>query len=142
MKILTKRLVVGDYSFDIATDKDIVVKAFEEYPEVAEYVFDNKKQIEDSSESSIIKAIKEKNLKNMLDDVDKINTQLNEMVLFVFPDMYKKANGEELDKNLFDEFLKFVEDNDAMDSFTSIVGEFLMQGFSQKEKSKVKIVLK
>jgi len=132
MKTLKKRITVGDYSFEIGTNRDIAVKAMEEYPDFAVYVFSQQ-----GAEVSFEDALKNKQLSKYLD----ILKQEKDIILYAFPLMYEEANGKKLDFKK--EFYAFLEDNNAMDVFVSKVFEFLMLGFTQKEnKPKVKLELK
>lgn len=136
MKILTKRITVGDYSFDISTDRDIAVKAFQEFPDFAKYVFTKANLTEKQLLES---AIDNKELDKLLN----IQEQEKDLVLYAFPYMYAKANSVSQD-GFIEEFLTFIEGNGVMDVFVEKVFEFLMLGFSQKEKAtpKVKFELK
>ena len=133
MKILTKRITVGDYSFDISADRDIAVKAFQEFPDFAKYVFTKANLTEKQLLES---AIDNKELDKLLN----IQEQERSLVFYAFPFMVAKANGS-ID---IDEFYKFLEDNSVTDVFVEKVFEFLMLGFFQKEKAtpKVKFELK
>jgi len=136
MKIITKRITVGDYDFDISTDRDIAVKAFEQFPDFAKYVFSNANL---SEKQFLESAIDNKELSKVFD----LQDQEKDLVLYAFPYMYAKANPASQD-GFIGEFLTFIEENGVMDVFVEKVFEFLMLGFSQKEKAtpKVKFSLK
>lgn len=132
MKTLKKRITVGDYSFEIGTNRDIAVRAMEEYPDFALYVFSQQ-----GAELVFEDALKNKQLSKYFE----ILKQEKDIILYAFPLMYEEANGKKLDFEK--EFYAFLEDNNAMDVFVSKVFEFLMLGFTQKEnKPKVKLELK
>lgn len=141
MKIITKTVTVGKYTFDVSVDRAIVCDAFEKYPDLMEFLFKNAKVGEENE--VVVNAIRNKNLEMLLDSTDKIK----ELVYYAFPTMVKKADdfrGTENYKRV-DEIIKYIEDNDVDADFSTAMFEFICLGFTpdtNEKRPKVKFQIK
>lgn len=130
MKLLEKRVTLGEYEFKVVTDRELAIKSFEAYPETIEYILKNEASSGNDVEI-MINAIKNKELKELLEMEDK----LRDLVKYVLPIMLKKA-GESLDAQ---EIIDYATENDVIDDFNIGIIDFLFLGFSQRELGKPKI---
>lgn len=140
MKTLLKSVEIGKYKFYVGIDRDIVADTFEAFPDLVEFLLSNTS--EDRSEI-IIKAVKEKKFRQVLDS----NNQIADFVKFAFPRMLKKADGAKGSANASraEEILKYVYDNNVEDVFNANMFEFICSGFTPEtaeKKPKVKFVMK
>lgn len=140
MKILTKKISVGDYEFKVGIDRDIVADAFEEYPDLIEFLLNNS----DGKENDIIvKALRDKNLRQVLET----NEQIAGVVKFAFPRMLEKAdklNGTD-NASKVDEIIDYIYENEVDNIFNTEMFKFMCMGFTAgttERKPKVKFVMK
>ena len=131
MKILEKTVELGDMKFRVATDRNIAVKAFEEYPELIEYLVRKQKEANQNDEDFFVKAIKNKELSNLFEMEEKFG----DLISFALPLMLEKA-GDMTDAQAI---IDYAVENGADSVFNSAMLEFLVQGFTQREVVKPKI---
>lgn len=133
MKILEKKVEFGEMTFRVATDRNIAVKAFEEYPDLIEYLFkkQNKANVNDSE--FFLDALRNKELGELFSMEEKIN----KLIVFALPLMLEKAG----DMTSAESIIEYAEENDAIELLNSAMMEFLVQGFTQREAAKPKIGL-
>lgn len=131
MKILEKRVELGDKKFRIATDRNIAIKSFEAYPDVIEYIMKSQYDTKADDQEVFLNAIKNGELGKLC----QMNEKLADLVKFVLPLMLSKAN-ETLDaKSIID----YAEENEVIEEFNSAIVEFLFMGFTQGGLGKPKI---
>ena len=140
MKILTKHISVGDYEFDVGVDRHITVDVFEHFPDLMEYLLENKTADENKI---VITAIKEKTLGKLLDSTE----QIQELVKYAFPALLAKADKEKGTDNASkaDEIIAYIYDNEVETEFSNALFEFICLGFTNdtnERKPKVKFVMK
>jgi len=138
-RTLKKACSVGEYTFDVAINRQIVLDAFVKFPELWKL---------------ITKAGKDKdaiaNPDKIIDDIDALarlmgeNDALEELipafVRYILPKMVEVAESE-LD---CDEFLDYCERMECDDEFNSAIFDFAMLGFTDgksEKKPKVKVSL-
>ena len=141
MKILTKNVTVGDYEFKVAIDRNIMADAFEQFPDLMEYLLKNSGKAKDDSEF-LIEAIKNKNLHTVVQSGDDIKA----LVKYAFPKMLEKADKEYGTDNLSkaDEILAYIEENEVDEIFSASMFEFICLGFTKEtteKKPKVKFTM-
>lgn len=132
LKILRKHISCGSYEFDVCINRDIAVRALEEFPDLSEYVFTNAKE---NAKTKNVKNIDEFDI--LLDNIRKKKTSelykqeenLRKCVEFAFPLMLK-VSGSDIDVN---EFIAFVTENNVDDEFFASMYEFILLGFTQRE---------
>ena len=134
MKTLTKHIECGKYSFDVAIDREIAIKAMEEYPDLAEFVFNQaKKELKTPKSSTkqkdeidlLIDNIRSKKTQELLNREE----MLKECAKFAFPLMLKKA-GSELNA---EEIIDYIYENNVESEFSSGIYEMILKGFTQSE---------
>lgn len=140
MKTLIKHIEIGKYKFYVGIDRDIVADTFEEFPDLVEFLLSNT----DGNENDIIiKSVKEKKLRQVLDT----NNQIADFVKFAFPRMLKKADKEKKTSNAAkaDEIIDYIYENEADTVFNAEMFKFICSGFTPEtaeRKPKVKFVMK
>lgn len=140
MKTLTKHISVGTYEFDVGIDRNITVDVFEHFPDLMEYLLENKTSDENKI---VIEAIKGKTLGKLLDSTD----QILELVKYAFPFLLEKADKEKGTNNAekADEIIAYVYENEVESEFSNALFEFVCLGFTSdtnERKPKVKFVMK
>lgn len=143
MKVYKKEIEVGEYKFAVVLNRDIVADSFEAFPDLMEFLLSQKSTKGESNEI-VVNAIKNKNLRTLLDSGDMIK----DLVKFAFPRMLKLADEfchtENADKAT--EILDYIEDNGVADEFSSAMFDFICSGFTpetaEKKKPTVKFVMK
>lgn len=132
MKTLTKHIDCGIYSFDVAIDRDIAIRAMEAFPDLAAYVFEQAKQeVKNKGNKKkdefdvLIENIRAKTTSQMM----KSEENLKECVKFAFPLMLAKA-GSDLNS---EEVIAYIYDNNVDDEFNIGIYEMIMLGFTQSE---------
>lgn len=137
MKILRKHISCGIYDFDVAIDRDIAVRALEEYPTLSEYVFTqakknvNQKQKDVDEVDILINSIKNKEASTLYEQEE----VLKECVKFAFPLMLEKA-GSNLNAK---EIIEYIYENGVEDDFNAGIYEMILLGFTQREVTKKKV---
>lgn len=131
MKFLEKQVTLGDMEFKVRTNRDIAVKAFEEYPELIEYVL-NKQGTDLDDDKFFINALKNKELGILLD----MNGRIANLIEFALPLMLKEA-GDETDAQ---SIVNYAKDNEADEFFNAKMLEFLVEGFTLRGQDKPKIL--
>ena len=131
MKFLEKQVTLGDMEFKVRTNRDIAVKAFEEFPELIEYVL-NKQGTDLDDDKFFINALKNKELGILLD----MNARIANLIEFALPLMLKEAGDETDAKSIID----YAKGNDADEIFNAKMLEFLVEGFTLRGQDKPKIL--
>lgn len=138
MKILTKHIECGKYSFNVSIDRDIAVKSLEEFPELSEYIFSTANEESKKAKGGqvdgvdiLIKNIKNKKTSELL----KHEENLSLCVKFAFPLMLAKANETLNAKEVMD----YIYDNGAGEDFEEGIYEMILLGFTQREVVKRKV---
>ena len=131
MKVLEKQVTLGEMEFKVATNRDIAIKTFEQFPDLMEYLISQKGQENSNEEEFFIEALKKKELSKLFD----MNNKLGELIAYALPLMLKSAN----DNSNAVEIIDYAKENGADRVFNSAILEFLMQGFTQRELAKPKI---
>ena len=134
MKIYTKEVTVGDYSFKVAVDRDLVCDCFEKFPKLTKFLFSYAGK--GNTNEILSKAVEDGNLRIVLDSADEVK----KFVEFAFPKMLKKA-GDETNAN---EVLDYMIENEVDDIFSNAMFEFVCSGFTPEtteKKPKVKFTM-
>lgn len=137
MKELRKHISCGIYDFDVAIDRDIAVRALEEYPTLSEYVFTQAKKSINHNQKNVdevdilINSIKNKETSALY----KQEEVLKECVKFAFPLMLKKT-GSDLNAK---EIIEYIYENGVEDDFNAGIYEMILLGFTQREVTKKKV---
>lgn len=138
LKDYRKHISCGIYDFDIVIDRDIAVRALEEYPKLSEYVFTHAKQSINKPENKkvdeidiLIENIKSKKTSELYEQEE----QLKECVKFAFPLMLARA-GSDLNAQ---EIINYIYKNGVADDFNTGVYEMILLGFTQREVTKKKV---
>lgn len=131
MKIYKKHIILDKFEFDVAIDREITARAFEEFPDFTTYALSNT----DNKDDIVATAIREKKLLKLLE----LNDDMGELVKFALPLMMKKAGEENAEKKA-KEIYAFVDENEFADEFNSKIFEIICLGFTKGtgEKKKVK----
>lgn len=136
MRILKKHIEIGEKSFDVSVDRDIVAEVLEAFPEQFEFL----KELGDKNgigKSDTIGLAKAHKLKDWLSFKDKIK----DVSCFALPFMLKKAGETSLTS---DEIISYVEENEV-DEFYSVIWEIVLMGFTiggEERKAKVKLTVR
>lgn len=131
MKLLEKQVTLGEMEFKVATNRDIAIKTFEQFPDLMEYLISQKGQSNASEEEFFIETLKKKELSKLFD----MDNKLADLIAYALPLMLKTAN----DNSSAVEIIDYAKENGADGVFNSAILEFLMQGFTQRELAKPKI---
>ena len=131
MKLLEKQVTLGEMEFKVATNRDIAIKTFEQFPDLMEYLISQKGQENSNEEEFFIEALKKKELSKLFD----MDNKLGELVAYALPLMLKTAD----DSSSAVEIIDYAKENGADGVFNSAILEFLMQGFTQRELVEPKI---
>lgn len=131
MKVLEKQVTLGEMEFRVATNRDISIKTFEQFPDLMEYLISQKGNQSTNEEEFFIEALKKKELSKLFD----MDNKLGELIAYALPLMLKSAN----DNSNAVEIIDYAKENGADGVFNSAILEFLMQGFTQRELAKPKI---
>lgn len=131
MKIFSKHITLGDIEFNVAIDREITAKAFEEFPDFTIYALSNS----ENKEEIVANAIRDKELFKLLS----VNDDMGKLVKFALPLMMKKAGETEIE-NKIQEIQTVLEENNFDDEFNSKIFEIICLGFTQGtgEKKNVK----
>lgn len=132
----TKHVSVGDYEFDIAINRQIILDGFKSFPKLWTVITKSAKYKLDADKIEDISA-----LEDLFDANDIIEYTMPQFVAYVFPKMVELA-GTELD---CDKFLAYIKENGVSGEFNQAIFEFAMLGFTgdkSEEKAKVKFSLK
>lgn len=121
MKFLQKEVTLGEMEFKVRTNRDIAVRAFEEYPELIEYVL-NKQGTDLDDDKFFINALKNKELGILLD----MNGRIEKLIEFALPLMLKEAGDETDAKTIID----YARENNADEIFNAKMLEFLIKAFT------------
>lgn len=132
MKFLEKQVTLGDMEFKVRTNRDIAVKAFEEYPELIEYILNKQGGESKSEQQYFIEALKNKELGVLLD----MNGRIANLIEFALPLMLKEAGDETDAKSIID----YAKENDSDEIFNAKMLEFLVEGFTLRGQDKPKIL--
>ena len=131
MKLLEKQVTLGEMEFKVATNRDIAIKTFEQFPDLMEYLISQKGQSNANEEEFFIEALRKKELSKLFD----MDNKLADLIAYVLPLMLKTAD----DNSSAVEIIEYAKENGADGVFNSAILEFLMQGFTQRELAKPKI---
>ena len=131
MKLLEKQVTLGEMEFRVATNRDIAIKAFEQFPDLMEYIIKQQGEGVVNEEEFFIDTLKKKELSKLFD----MENKLGELIAFALPLMLMRAND---DSNSSD-IINYAIENGADGVFNSALLEFLMEGFTQRELVKPKI---
>ena len=137
MKELRKHISCGIYEFDVAIDRNIAVRALEEYPTLSEYVFTQAKKNVNRNPKDIdevdilVNSIKNKETSELYNQEE----VLKECVKFAFPLMLEKT-GSNLNAK---EIIEYVYENGVADEFNAVIYEMILLGFTQREVTKKKV---
>lgn len=145
MKKLRKNLTVGKYAFSLEINKDIAISVFEEVPEMTalldEAMETNKSKKEEFKFSDYLQLAREQDDEK---EERRLKTMRNASEI-ALKKMYRSVEtNKSVDDDFFEEFWKYIDENDAELLMCSTLIEFVMQGFTlgKELKPKVKIVLK
>ena len=132
IKVLEKTVTLGEKVFKVGTDRNIAVKAFEEHPELIEYLVNKQGAIGNADDTAFfLEAIKKKELGTLFD----MENKLADLIAFALPMMLKKVG----DQSNAGEIISYAKDNGADTILNNAMLEFLVQGFTQRELAKPKI---
>ena len=131
MKLLEKQVTLGEMEFKVATNRDIAIKTFEQFPDLMEYLISQKVQENSNEEEFFIEALRKKELSKLFD----MDNKLADLIAYALPFMLKTAN----DNSSAVEIIDYAKENGADGVFNSAILEFLMQGFTQRELAEPKI---
>lgn len=132
----TKHCSVGEYDFDVAINRQIVLDGFKQFPNLWKVVARNSKYGVNADSLEDISA-----LSDLLEANDIIEEVTPKYVAYVLPKMLELA-GENVD---LDAFYKYIVDNEVDDEFNDAIFQFAMLGFTadrSEKKAKVKMSLK
>ena len=132
LKFLTKTVELGEKKFKVAVDRDIACDAFEQFPNLIEYLM--KKEVKNRKENDadfFLNALKNKELKQLFN----MEKQISELIGFALPLMLDKAG----DSSDADEIIQYAKDNNAEQIFNNGMLEFIIQGFTPRELAVPKI---
>ena len=131
MKLLEKQVTLGEMEFKVASNREIAIKTFEQFPDLMEYLISQKGQSNANEEEFFIEVLKKKELSKLFD----MDNKLADLIAYALPLMLKTAN----DNSSAVEIIEYAKENGADGVFNSAILEFLMQGFTQRELAKPKI---
>jgi hypothetical protein len=131
MKVLEKQVTLGEMEFRVATNRDIAIKTFEQFPDLMEYLITQKGNSNANVEELFINGLKNKELSKLFD----MDNKLGELIAYALPLILKSAN----DNSNAVEIIDYAKENGANGVFNSAILEFLMQGFTQRELVEPKI---
>lgn len=132
----TKHCSVGEYDFDVAINRQIVLDGFKQFPRLWKVVVRNSKYGGNVDALEDISA-----LTDLLAANDIIEEVTPKYVAYVLPKMLELA-GEKVD---LDAFYKYIVDNEVDDEFNDAIFQFAMLGFTadrSEKRAKVKMSLK
>lgn len=132
----TKHCSVGEYDFDVAINRQIVLDGFKQFPNLWKVVARNSKYSGNVDALEDISAFTD-----LLEANDIIEEVTPKYVAYVLPKMLELA-GEKID---LDAFHKYIVDNEVDDEFNDAIFQFAMLGFTadrSEKKAKVKMSLK
>lgn len=132
----TKHCSVGEYDFDVAINRQIVLDGFKQFPILWKVVARNSKYSVNADALEDISAFTD-----LLEANDIIEEVTPKYVAYVLPKMLELA-GEKVD---LDAFYKYIVDNEVDDEFNDAIFQFAMLGFTadrSEKKAKVKMSLK
>lgn len=132
----TKHCSVGEYDFDVAINRQIVLDGFKQFPNLWKVVARNSKYSGNVDALEDISAFTD-----LLEANDIIEEVTPKYVAYVLPKMLELA-GEKID---LDAFHKYIVDNDVDDEFNDAIFQFAMLGFTadrSEKRAKVKMSLK
>lgn len=134
LRTLVKRCTVGEYSFDVAINRQIVLDGFKEYPALWKLMNDTSKAGKADTNDITV-------LAELMNENDLLEDEIAKFVPFILPKMVEAA-GEQLDCDAFYEYCRV---NEVDDEFNRAMYEFAMLGFTggrSEKKPKVKMSLK
>lgn len=132
IKFLTKKVELGEMSFKVGIDRDIACDAFQEFPDLIEYLMSKKADIVAKDDDDFFfKALKQKQLKEIMGIEDKVT----DLVGYALPLMLKKAK----DNSDAEEIMEYARDNGVLKIFTKGMVDFIFEGFSLGELGTPKI---
>ena len=132
----TKHGSVGEYDFDVAINRQIVLDGFKQFPILWKVVARNSKYSVNVDALEDISAFTD-----LLEANDIIEEVTPKYVAYVLPKMLELA-GEKID---LDAFHKYIVDNEVDDEFNDAIFQFAMLGFTadrSEKRAKVKMSLK
>lgn len=132
----TKHCSVGEYDFDVAINRQIVLDGFKQFPILWKVVARNSKYSVNVDALEDISAFTD-----LLEANDIIEEVTPKYVAYVLPKMLELA-GEKVD---LDAFHKYIVDNEVDDEFNDAIFQFAMLGFTadrSEKRAKVKMSLK
>lgn len=131
MKLLEKQVTLGEMEFRVASNREIAIKTFEQFPDLMEYLISQKGQSNANEEEFFIEALKKKELSKLFD----MDNKLADLIAYALPLMLKTAN----DNSSAVAIIEYAKENGADGVFNSAILEFLMQGFTQRGLAEPKI---
>lgn len=135
IKTLLKHIEVGDYTFDVALNRDIIADSFESFPDLMDFLLSA-----DKGKADVVsKAIREKKVRQVLS----MNDDIEKFVKFAFPRMLEAADKEKGTSNAekAEEILNYISENDVDTEFNAAMFKFICSGFTPEtagKKPKVK----
>lgn len=130
MKIFKKHITLENIEFDVAIDREITARAFEQFPDFTTFALSNS----DHKEDIVANAIKEKKLLELLS----VNDDMGELVKFALPLMMKKAGEDNINEKI-GEIYALVDESGFTDEFNSKIFEIICLGFTRGTSGKKKV---
>ena len=144
LRELRTKMTVGEYSFEMVVNRDILHKSLSNCEGIWEFMQSN----QDVSEEDLGKLSMAEIIKKA-DETDKFYESLDGFVLDILPRMIAEAevNGEKMFNGTVDEFLDYCDGGGVLDEVEMEVFKFAMLGFTSgrgntDEKPKLKVVMK
>lgn len=131
----TKHCSVGEYDFDVAINRQIVLDGFKKFPSLWKVIARNSKYDGKFEALEDVSA-----LSDLLEATDVIEEVTPKYVAYVLPKMLELA-GENID---LDAFYKYIADNEVDEEFNNAIFQFAMLGFTADrsiKRAKVKMSL-
>ena len=137
MKTLTKTATFGEKKFKIAINREIAVKTFDEFPQEVDFLI---KTYQGKGKDSLSETLEKGFFSKALSERDEITKSVIEIAEYALPKMLEFAE----DKSDANEILDYLKKNNAIFVASTILFEFLAQGFTLDEpvQPKIKLVLK
>lgn len=143
MRELRTTLTVGEYSFDIKIDRDILQKALAKNEGIWEFM---QKQ-QDVSDVDVSK-MSAKEFVELSMQQEKFYEDLDDFIADILPKMIEAAeeNGEKKFGGTVDTFLDYCDENGVLDDVELKIFQFAMLGFTggrgnSTEKPKLKVMM-
>lgn len=139
MRKLIKHISCGEYEFDVAINRDISVKCFEEFADFFEQFFNEEKNKKmqkeigevENTDDDILTLLKEKKLNKYFSVYDNIE----KVVAFALPLMLKEADCDLRSEDI----LNYFEENGVSQEASIELFNFIVEGFTQRGQRKPKV---